>query len=422
MDLNSQLQPIIAGIINDVKVQINQELRQQLSTEIIKKITSTELTSIINDMIRNQVSARLDKFDFVGTGEQELRIAFKQITDNVSKNLVAFTNKQISSWVDNKLNQIDIQESLKIVVQTAIGENLKGTTFPDNSISHRSINFSNLILSGDHIKGGIIEQFGSIGIEDLATHVQVTVMDHAVAFENSIHSPEIKIAGDLHIGGKIQAFGKFDIATPGVKDLINNTAQAVRDILDQDLFEGFNYSVFDKIKTEGIDLDKITQNGKEVVLGNRLGFHITESNLQKLGIVKDLQTTGESLLCETLYTTGKRVGINTLEPSSTLSIWDQEVEISVNKYSQDTGYIGTARNQKLVIGANNKQNITLMPDGTVSVQQLDIGSVKMSTANKIPSYESFQGHIVWNSAPSLGENIGWVCIGGARWAKFGKIE
>ena len=89
MDFNQQLQPIVASMLNELKGSITTELRQQISSEVLKTLASTELTSIINDLVSKQVQARLDKFDFAGTGEQELKVAFRQVTDQVSKNLNA---------------------------------------------------------------------------------------------------------------------------------------------------------------------------------------------------------------------------------------------------------------------------------------------------------------------------------------------
>jgi len=422
MDINSQLQPIIAGMINDLKVQINHELRQQLSGEIVKSLAATELTSIIQQAVKNQVEARLEKFDFAGTGQQELKIAFKQITDTVNKNLAAATNKQITEFVNQKLAQINIQDSIAAVVQTALGENLKGTTFPAGSIHHSSVNFAGFQITGSAIKGGIIENFGSVGVEDRASHVQMTIMDHAVAFENPVYSPELNVTGNLTVNGQVVLYGGLDSDSPGFKQLVNKTSDAVREDLNDELFSGFSDTVFNQIKNQGIDLDKVSQGGREIVSGNRLGYHIVDTNIQRVGILNDLQTSGENLLCDTLYVTARRVGINTMEPTNTLSIWDQEVEFSVTKHSQDTGYIGTPRNQKLVLGSNNKQNLVLNPDGTVKVEHLDIGPIAMTSHNVIPNYPSRAGHIVWNTAPAEGGVIGWVCLGGAQWAGFGKIE
>ena len=46
----------------------------------------------------------------------------------------------------------------------------------------------------------------------------------------------------------------------------------------------------------------------------------------------------------------------------------------------------------------------------------------MSSAATIPNYEDITGTIVWNESPMQGAPIGWVCLGGTRWAKFGEIN
>jgi hypothetical protein len=421
MDINQQLQPIVATIIQDLKTQINTELRQQLSSEILKTIAATELTSLINQAVTNQVNARLDKFDFAGTGETELKVAFKQVTDNVAKNLFAGANRQITEWVNEKLTKVNVRETVESVVHTAIGENLKGTTFPDASIPHTSVNFKGLKITGDNVEGGIITKFASTGIDDLSTKVQMTIMDRGVALESGLHTPELNVAGNLTVKGNL-IFADVDVSTTGFKKIVDEASNSLRQHLNQELFNGFSSTIFDKIQTEGLDLDKITQGGKEVIKGNQLGYHIVDSNLRRVGVIEDLQTSGETLLVDTLYVQQGRVGINTMEPSYPLSVWDQEIEIVATKHTQDVGYLGTARNQSLILGSNNKQNITLMPDGSVEVDNINIGPIAMTSGNKIPNYSGRAGHIVWNDTPTTGGPIGWVCIGGPRWASFGRID
>lgn len=421
MDINQQLQPIIAGMIQELKAQINAELRQQLSSEILKTLAATELTSIINHAVANQVNARLDRFDFAGTSEVELKVAFKQVTDNVVKNLYAGANRQVTEFVNQQLANVSIRDAVNHVVQNAIGENIKGSTFPNNSIPHTSINFNGFKITGDAVTGGIISKFASTGIDDLANNVQMTIMDTGVALEKGLHTPELNVAGTLTVKGNL-VFADVDVTTDGFKKIVSEASKSVRTHLNQELFNGFSNTIFEKIQTDGLDLTKIKQDGREVINGNQLGYHIVDSNLRRLGVVEDLQTTGETLLVDTLYVQQGRVGINTMEPNHPLSIWDQEVEIVATKRTQDTGYVGTARNQTLILGANNHQNITLTPDGGVEVENISIGPVAMTSGNKIPNYEGRSGHIVWNDTPTTGAPIGWVCIGGARWAGFGHID
>lgn len=422
MDFNEQLQPIIAGMINDLKGSMQQELKEKLSSEIVRTLATTELTGLVNSLITQQVQARLDKFDFAKANESELNKIVQQVTNQLSKSLGDSAGAQISAHVKAKLAQLDLQETIQAVIKSSLSSSLTDGTFPQNSINHTSINFEGFKFSGDAVQGGIIAQFGSTGIEDRATKVALTLMDQASAFEGPIWAPSALIKGDVVIDGTLTVNGDIATDTPVFVKLVNHASQAVKADLNTELFAGFSNTIFDKIQAEGIDLDKVTQNGKEVVSGNRLGYHITDTNIQRLGVVNDLQTSGENLFVDTLYVTNRRVGVNTMDPTWALTIWDEEVEIAFSKHSQDTAYINSPRNQRLILGSNNKQNLTLNPDGSVEVDNLRVGNVPMSSASAIPNYDTISGTIVWNESPAPGAPIGWVCLGGARWAKFGMIE
>jgi hypothetical protein len=247
-------------------------------------------------------------------------------------------------------------------------------------------------------------------------------MDHAIAFEGPIWTPELKVTGDTTINGNLTITGELDSSSPAFAKFIDAASLAVKDKLDQTLFTGYSDIIFKTIQSEGINLDKITQGGKEVVTGNKLGYHIVDTNIQRLGMVKDFQTQGENYLSETLYVTNGRVGINTMEPSAALSIWDAEVEINFNKCGQDTASIGTPRFQKLVLSSNGKQNLVLHTDGSVAVDSISINKISMTSAPTIPNYQGVKGQIVWNENPAPSSAVGWICLGGHFWAKFGTVE
>jgi hypothetical protein len=422
MDINTSLQPIIASMVNDLKANMQKELKDQVSAEVVKTLATTELTNIITGLITDQIRARVDKFDFPKTSEIELQKILQQITNHVNKSLTDQATAQITNYIGQKLAQIDLREAIQSVIRTSLGDTLTAGSFPEASIPHTSIDFKGFKTSGNNITGGIINNFGSTGIEDRATRVQMTLLDHAVAFEGPVWGPELKIKGNVTVDGTLIVNGDVATDTPVFLKLVNQTSDAVRANLNTELFAGFSDTLFDKIREEGIDLDKVTQNGKEVVSGNRLGYHIVDTNIQRLGVVNDLQTSGENLLVDTLYVTQRRVGINTIEPTWALTVWDEEVEIAVSKKSQDTAYINTPRNQTLVLGSNNRQNLVLNPDGSVDVDNLRVGNVPMSSATAIPNYNAITGTLVWNESPAAGGPVGWVCLGGTRWAKFGMIE
>jgi hypothetical protein len=419
MNINDQQ---IATMVDDLKASIHKQVREQISSEVFTAFTTIELTGLITGLITDQIQARLNKFDFNRVSEIELQKIVQALTSQINNSLVDSANAHISNYIKQKLMHMDLQSSIQSVIQNLLGNSLLGKSFPEASISHTSIDFTGFKTSGDNVVGGIISNFGSQGIEDRASQVQMTIMDQAVAFESPVWGPELKIKGNATIDGSLTVKGDVDVDTPVFDKLVAKTSDAVRANLNTELFSGFGHTLFDKIRNEGLDLDKITQNSKEVVSGNRLGYHIVDTNIQRVGVLNDLQTSGENLFVDTLYVTSKRVGINTIEPSWALSIWDEEVELAFSKRSKDTAYIHAPRNQRMVLGANNRQNLVLNPDGSVDIDNLRVGNVPMSSATAIPNYNAITGTIVWNESPGHGGAVGWVCLGGTRWAKFGIIE
>jgi hypothetical protein len=192
--------------------------------------------------------------------------------------------------------------------------------------------------------------------------------------------------------------------------------------LNDELFSTYSQILFDRIKLDGIDLNRVTLNGEEIVVDKRLASGITGSNLQSVGVLSELQVRGETLIYNTLYTGNQRVGINTLQPASALSIWDEEIEISIGKKQKDIGFIGSNRQQALVLGTNNKINLMLNSDGSVTATKLNLGGVNITSSDSPPNYNAPRASIVFNSNPSLGGPMGWVSLGEARWANFGIIE
>ena len=270
------------------------------------------------------------------------------------------------------------------------------------------------------VDGGIIKNFGSTGIDDRASQVQMTLLDQAVAFEKDIWSPGAIIKGKLTVEGDLVVLGDIDNTSKAANTLADMAVAKIKN--DAELLDLHSTTILESIGKNGIDLKRITQDGREIVNGNQLGYHITDSNLQRVGMLRDLQTQGEAVLSDTLYVTARRVGINTIEPSATFVVWDEEVELVIAKRSKDTGYVGMPRYQRLILGANNKDNLILDTDGSVEIENLRVGNTPMSSATAIPDYNAITGTIVWNENPGIGGAVGWICLGDARWAKFGKIE
>lgn len=426
MDINQHLQPVIESLVNDLKsellTQVKTEIKEQLFDTVVKNASAIELDELVRSVVTEQLNQRLTKYSFEATTKQQLSTLVDELTQKFQKDIVSAATNKINIEINKIVTKLDIQPILDTLVEKKLGDFVSLDKFPLRGIPHTAVNFDGFQFTGNLIKGGIIENFGSTGIEDRASFVQMTLLDTAVVFENRLIAKEAQVLGNISIDGDLHFKGNFNKDSQGYRSLIADAGAEVRNNLNEELFDGFSNLVSSKINENGLDLDRITQNGRIIIKDNQLGYHITDSNLQRLGIVKDLQTTGENLLSETLFVSNRRVGVNTIDPSAALSVWDEEIEVVTSKRRQDVGYVGTARRHVLVLGSNNQENIRLETDGSVEIDQLNVGGVPMSSAIAIPNYPGRHGEIVWNQSPSHGGPIGWVCLGATRWAMFGKIE
>lgn len=419
MNLNDHLSKIVEGLVNDITANV-----------VVK----------IDSIISNSINSRLENYDFASHVKEAATAAFEKrvndyaidpkklenkIVDKINQtieNVKSITEEKVQSAVALQVEAIDFQKAMADAVSTIVADKIAEYTFPENSIPIESIKFGNTKLSGDRIQGGIIQNFGSLGIDDRATQVALTILNSATVIENNLITKDLTVEGAVTINGSFDLTGSVKKESAFYQTLLSDTKQSTLSSLNQTLFDGFSNLVWDKLKNEGINLSKITINGKEILNEKTLSPTVTESNLQKVGQLKELQVQGESFFAETLYVTPKRVGINTIEPSSALSVWDEEIEIAAGKKQKDVASIATPRSQKLLLSANNKENLVLDIDGSAKIDDLRIGTMRFTTSSSPPNYVSDRGHVVWNSNPNPGGPMGWICLGAANWANFGIID
>lgn len=348
----------------------------------------------------------------------------KEIVQSIIAEVNTKIQSQIQDIVEKQVSATVKQIPLQTLFQNLFATNLatEQFEFPDASIPALAIKQTDLAITGNQINGGIVQNFGSTGIDDKATACQLTIMDEVTVVENNLLTKDLTVKGTTTIEGDLNVTGSMPKDSALYISIVADATENVRSGLNQAVFSGFSDLVFKQIKEQGIDLARITVNGQEVVNGPNLSNGIVSSNLQKVGTLKELQVTGETLLGQTLYVSGKRVGINTLEPSQALTVWDQEVEIGFSKLQENTAILGTPRNQTLVVSANGKKNLTLNIDGSVTANRINLGSVTLDSSDRPPADDQPLGTIIFNSNPSLGGPLGWVSLGAARWANFGIID
>jgi hypothetical protein len=279
-------------------------------------------------------------------------------------------------------------ERIDAVISEIVNQKLQTIDFPDSSIPASKININGLRISKSAIQDHV---FGA-GIEDIADTVQLTVMDGAVVVENEVVANSVKattVTADTLI----------------VKDFAT----------DQPWYATMKQDVLASVPKPETPKD---WSFKIAEMDAKIQVNADRNQL------KELEVSGEALLSDVLYTTpgNKRVGINTMEPSDALTVWDQETEVVIGKHASQEGYIGTRRRQDLNIGANNKVGIKVRSDGTVSMDKLELLGRTIGSSKTIPGHAAKKGDIVLNDNPTVGGYIGWVCLDGIRWAGYGKID
>jgi hypothetical protein len=398
---------IIEAKLNEINVAglIDQQIKNTVvpffTTEIQQKLEADVETKFANANIEKSID--------------------QYITNTIVPRIENSTKEYVLAQAMQKINSMDIWSLVQQKATTAITDLVKVFAFPDKSIYGSAINTKNLFISGDNISGGIIKHLQSTGIQDNATACQVTILDDATVFENKLVANELLVAGDTRIKGNLTIDGTLPSDSAFVKQIVDIVVSGYNKDFDKGTFDQYCNRVLEKIEADGIDQSLIKIGDKPTIENNTLNDTVVNSNLQRVGALRELQVVGETLLDQTLYVANGRMGVNTLEPGNVLDLWDQEVQLVAGKKLKDTAIFGTIRNQNLIITANNKDQLLINTDGTVTIESLNIGKSNHSSSGRTPTDNKPKASIVWNENPIVGAPVGWVSLGGARWASFGII-
>lgn len=419
MDLNTHLEKIVEGLVADITSNVLVRVDSAISAAINNRLAAYDYATHIQEAANTAFEKRVGEYT-VDPKRLENRIVTK-INETI-ESAQNQTQSLVEAQVQQRLSTIDFQRAVTDSVGTIVADRMSEFIFPPNSIDPAALKILDLKITGDNINGGIIENFSSTGIDDRASRVALTILDDSTVIENNLLTKDLTVQGSMTINGQFVVNGDIPEDTEFYRKLISSTTSNTLSRLDHTLFNSYSTAVFDRIQQDGLDLSKITLDGQEIAKSNSLGSSIVNSNLQTLGELRELRVGGESILAQTLYVTPRRVGINTIEPSAALSVWDDEIEIVAKKKSRDVGMLGTPRQQKLILTANNKDNIVLNDDGSTQIDHLKIGNMQFTTSNSPPNFISERCHVIWNTNPNPGGPLGWICLGGANWANFGIID
>ena len=201
---------------------------------------------------------------------------------------------------------------------------------------------------------------------------------------NVTHTGQLSVAGDLAVAGAIT------VDTLTVKTLVTNsgntasagnwTVNAEDDLVGKGLSWTHGNGSVNLVYRDGnriwsdadIDLDSSRSykiDNVEVISVNSLGSAVTKSNLKEVGTLKKLNVTGDTILSEfAFFNSGfGRLGLNTENPNSALSILDNDVEIVLGAPTVGLAQIGTYTNHDLEIVTDDTTRILIKNNGSIVI-------------------------------------------------------
>lgn len=344
----------------------------------------------------------------------------------------------IADFVDVNAIQLAIDNAIQQLVKTTIDALVLDPDWIrqiENVVnSSMTAKFSRAMSQADmnqlmkqHIDSGIErwqnrlrENFTTPGISDRATATQLTVTDGTVVVENELATNHLSVYADAGVYGtlvvnNLVVKGRINTDNRSWTELSDSISAQVLDSVIGQWTQTLVDSVLERTKQSGIDFGSITVDGAKLLDGNALGNFVTETNIQKIGTLRDLTVSGAVRLANTATVKNRRVGINTEDPEAALSIWDEEVAIVIGKLSDKKAFVGTARAQDLSIGVNRKAAININTDGLTTINQLRVDRFRIGHAAEVPGYSGTRGDLVLNSDPKPGTPFAWVCLGAFSW-------
>ena len=431
MNVNEATSQLVQAAIAELLENIRQQISEKVYYEVNLAVSNIDIHQELHKQIQDNVGSAVTTYhwpnDVPSKDYNEDAVVrgitqeFKSRTHEFLHTLTNHVQQKIIEDVYGRLAAMDYQAMVRDQVNQLLSANIQQYNFPANSIPAASVNTADLQISASQISGGTIRRFESTGIQDSATRCQLTILDEATVFENRLVSRDIEIAGSATFNGTLNFNGALDADSAFVKGIVTASVDRINSEYSSGFYDQYCNRVIDHLGTQGIDSGLVRVGNQKLVEGERLAGLITESNLQKVGALRELQVVGETLLDETVYVSNRRLGINTMEPERVLDLWDQEVQITMGKRQQNVAAIATPRNQQLIIGTGNRDQLVLNTDGSVTVQQLEIGRLRHGSSSTMPTDNRPLGTVIWNERPQIGESMGWVSLGGARWARFGTI-
>ena len=317
-------------------------------------------------------------------------------------------------------------------------------------------------ISGNAVHGGKITLLRSTGIRDQATRTSLLVEDDQITVgtadvDNILGS--LNVENDLTVGGEITAdkltveqlisnqkhVASVDFDIPADNSLIGLQWRKKGEATKQIVWRENRFYISSDIdlhRDASFSIDNI-----KVLSADSLGPTVTNSELRNVGRLNNLQTEGDLTIDDYLfYESGtSRFGIGTEAPNASFSVSSNEAEFVVDP-DFDHLRVGAWTTSKMSLITDNKERIVIKQHGGVEIKgklgvnvsypgedvdlevsgDIRFNAKKLSVGAEVPTEGNYnKGDIMYNTDPTAGGWIGWVCVESGNpgnWKKFGAIE
>lgn len=420
-----------------VELMIQQQIEQQVNDQVLTVLTSDQWIQQLEQKILKYTQDRiLGKFANVSAIPDLVETVKNSVTNLFDQGLIPgieqyVEHEQIKQAIDQAVTEL-IDSSVQQLTQDSVWvsrvEHLINQAVTQRTVATLgSIDLNPIIRQRVDENMKIFQQqlltkFASTGIDDQATSCQLTVMDDQVVIENQLTAREIDVVGSITTN---------NLSVKGAINVNNQSWQNLADVISEktllQITEQWTDTLVDQVKTkiqdQGIAFEQVKIGENLLVDGNRLSSSITDSKIQSLGQLKELNCRGPAYINNnTLNVLNRRLGINTQEPEMALSVWDEEVSVTIGKFKSKHAWVGTNREQGLTIGVNRSPQIEISEDGWTTIKQLRVGLHKISHATQMPGWSGVRGDLVINTNPGQDRVFAWMCLGGHKWQAIKSAE
>lgn len=387
--------------------ELEREIKESIATKVEAALSGVDIATIVSRTVDMVVAERVSSIvtshlnNLVQKGKLE-----KELDNKYQQDLLALVTQEVKQRTTFEIARIDMPSAIGKQIVETVSDRLKIAALPEKFINHKNVNFDGFKLSADNITAGTIESLTSTGIQDVADKIELTVANDVVVVENNLVSRKMEVKESLVAS---------NLAVGNLK--INDQL-----ILNEGINKQFTSLIKDIIaketigKTLDITRNPIMAGDKEALTENTLGPSIINSNLRKLGRLMELNVAGVAYFNDTMIVTNQgKVGINTVEPEGVLTLWDDDSELTIRRHKKKNMYIGTMRDTTLSLGVAGDTKLEIFKDGTVAMDSINVGGIRISVSDKIPTAPGAPGEIVIMSNAKENEPWAYRCLGQARW-------